>query len=218
VGAELAGKLDAIGSGSALAFVAYPLLINELGSVGSIIGMIFFLMLLTLGIDSAFAMVEAAVSGITDKWEFPKGRVVVAFCVIGFVLGLPLATGAGMHWIDIVDHWMGDVGLVTVALLQCLTVGWMFDVKKLWKYVNSVSEFRVGKWWIWFIRYLIPLCLIATLFFWFKSELTAPFTSNYATPYPTWTLWVGGWGLLIVVIIASFWLGRTSWNKRLVEE
>ena len=212
-GPELAGKMDAIGSGSSLAFIAYPLLINELGPLGSLFGVIFFIMLLTLGIDSAFAMVEAAVAGLTDKWPFPKGRAVIIFCLFGFLLGIPLALGSGSHWIDIVDHWIGDVGLVAVALLQCLVVGWFYDLKALRAFVNSVSEIRIGLWWEWFIRYLIPVCLILTLLFWFRSELSAPFGSSNNPPYPTWTLWVGGWGLTIALIVVSFLLGRTRWKK-----
>ncbi|UCE17660.1 MAG: sodium-dependent transporter [Gemmatimonadota bacterium] len=212
-GVELAGRMDAIGSGSSLAFIAYPLLINELGSLGSLFGVIFFIMLLTLGIDSAFAMVEAAVAGLTDKWPFPKGKAVIIFCFFGFLLGIPLALGSGSHWIDIIDHWIGDVGLVAVALLQCLAVGWFYDLKELRAFVNSVSEFRIGRWWEWFIRYLIPMCLILTLFFWFKGELSAPFGSSNNPPYPEWTLWVGGWGLTIALIVVSFLLGRTRWKK-----
>jgi len=207
-GAELTGQLEAIGSGSSLAFIAYPLLINQLGPIGLLFGIFFFLMLLTLGIDSAFAMVEAVVAGITDKWTFPKGKAVIIFCVIGFVLGIPLSMGSGSHWIDIIDHWIGDVGLVAVALLQCLAVGWFYDIKALRTFINSVSEFRIGIWWEWFIRYVIPVCLLATLFFWFKGELTAPFGSANNPPYPAWTLWVGGWVLTLALIVGSFILGR----------
>ena len=207
-GAELAGQLEAIGSGSSLAFIAYPLLLNELGPLGPLFGILFFLMLLTLGIDSAFAMVEAAVAGITDKWTVPKGKTAIIFCIIGFLLGIPLALGSGSHWIDIIDHWIGDVGLVAVALLQCIAVGWFLDIRALRTFVNDVSEIRVGVWWEWFIRLIIPACLMATLFFWFKGELTAPFGSGNNPPYPAWTLWVGGWGLTLVLIVGSFVLGR----------
>jgi NSS family neurotransmitter:Na+ symporter len=212
-GPELVNTLGSIGSGSSLAFIAYPLLINELGPIGSLFGVIFFIMLLTLGIDSAFAMVEAAVAGLTDKWPLPKGKAVIIFCLFGFLLGIPLALGSGSHWIDIIDHWIGDVGLVAVALLQCLAVGWFYDLKGLRTFVNSVSEIRVGIWWEWFIRYIIPLCLILTLFFWFKGELSRPFGSANNPPYPAWTLWVGGWGLTIALILGSFLLGRAKWKK-----
>ena len=212
-GETLASRVEAIGSGNSLAFIAYPLLINKLGPVGSVFGVMFFLMLLTLGIDSAFAMVEAAVAGITDKWIFPKGKAIIIFCIFGFLLGIPLTLGSGSHWIDIIDHWIGDVGLVAVALFQCLVVGWFFDLKALRTFVNSVSEIKIGLWWEWFIRFIIPICLMATLFFWFKSELSVPFGSGNTPPYPTWTLWVGGWGLTLVLIACSFLLGRTKWKK-----
>ena len=58
---------------------------------------LFFIMLLSLGIDSQFAMVETVITAVVD--EFPAlqtGRrkivVIGVFCVAMFLLGLPLCS------------------------------------------------------------------------------------------------------------------------------
>jgi len=55
---------------------------------------LFFLMLLMLGFDSQFAMVETVVTAVVDEFPVFRGKkrkvaVVGFFCVVMFLLGLP---------------------------------------------------------------------------------------------------------------------------------
>ena len=49
--------------GLGLTFVTYPTVVSLLPFAASIFGVLFFIMLLTLGIDSALSLVEAVVAG-----------------------------------------------------------------------------------------------------------------------------------------------------------
>ena len=58
---------DVVNSGPGLVFLTYPdLVLNLPGSV--LWAVIFFIMLLVLGVDSEFCNVEALVTGIVDNW------------------------------------------------------------------------------------------------------------------------------------------------------
>ena len=58
---------DVVNSGPGLVFLTYPdLVLNLPGSV--LWAVIFFVMLLVLGVDSEFCNVEALVTGIVDNW------------------------------------------------------------------------------------------------------------------------------------------------------
>jgi solute carrier family 6 amino acid transporter-like protein 5/7/9/14 len=92
-----------VNSGSGLAFVAYPRAVLTMWCP-PLWSVLFFLMLLTLGLDSMFAGVENIVSSIVD--EFPKLNrykpgVLVAVCVASFLLGLPLTCQASLGAINI---------------------------------------------------------------------------------------------------------------------
>ncbi|RKY95930.1 MAG: sodium-dependent transporter, partial [Candidatus Hydrothermota bacterium] len=58
-------------SGPELAFVTYPTIINHL-PLAPLFGILFFLMLLTLAVDSAFSMVEGGAAALIDKFHFPR--------------------------------------------------------------------------------------------------------------------------------------------------
>jgi NSS family neurotransmitter:Na+ symporter len=155
-------------------------------------------MLLTLGIDSAFSIVEAAVAGLRDKWKVSQERTTAGFCLFGFASGLIFTTGAGLYWLDIVDQWMNNYGLVIVGLAECIMIGWFYGTKKLKAYINEVSDFRVGWWWDLFIKWVTPLVLGFSLVVTLVQEFKAPYGG-----YPTWALVVGGWLIVVIILVVA---------------
>jgi NSS family neurotransmitter:Na+ symporter len=188
---------DVARGGPSLAFVVYPTAIS-LMPAAPLIGVLFFLTLLTLGIDSAFSIVEAAVAGLRDKWKVSQERTTAWFCLFGFASGLIFTTGAGLYWLDIVDQWMNNYGLVIVGLAECVMIGWFYGTKKLKAYINEVSDFRVGWWWDLFIKWVTPLVLGFSLVVTLVQEFKAPYGG-----YPTWALVVGGWLVVVLILVVA---------------
>ena len=67
---------DVVQSGPSLAFIAFPEAIAEMKSMGSavppLMSFLFFTMLLTLGLDSMFTMVETLTTAILDQFRALK--------------------------------------------------------------------------------------------------------------------------------------------------
>lgn len=190
---------DVCEGGPGLAFVVYPTALS-LMPAAPLLAAAFFLTLLTLGIDSAFSIVEGVVAGVRDKWHISQSAAAGGFCAFGFAVGLIFTTGAGLYWLDIVDHWMNNYGLVVIGLLECVVIGWFYGTKKLKTYINEVSDFRIGLWWDIFIKWITPLALGCALVVNIVQEILVPYGG-----YPRWALYVGGWGV-VAVIIAVAWI------------
>lgn len=187
--------------GPGLAFVVFPTALAKL-PYAPFFAVIFFLSLLTLGIDSAFSLVEAIIAGIRDKFKKIKKPVITAvLCVIYFLIGLIFVTHPGLVWLDIVDHWMNNYGLVVVGLLQCIAVGYFYNIEEFREMLNSRSDIKVGRWWNICVKYITPAILIYSLV---QTTITA-----YKTPYegyPIWALNVGGWGLIVLLFVLAILL------------
>lgn len=66
-----------------------------------------FITMFTLGIDSAFALVEAVNSIIHDQFpKIPISIVALIVCIAGFISGIPYTLTNGFYILDIVDHYI----------------------------------------------------------------------------------------------------------------
>ena len=193
---------DVTTSGIGLAFVTYPMAISLLPVAARFFAALFFLLLLTLGIDSAFSMTEPVVESIVDKWGMKKKYVLPAICILGFLVGLPFTTRAGLYWIDIADHFITNYGITVVGLLECIVIGYVLGAKKARSYINQVSEMQIGIWWDIFIKFLTPAFLGISLVF----QIVNLIKKGYGG-YPIWTTYIGG-GFIIVLAIAAVILAK----------
>ena len=188
--------------GPGLAFIAYPEAINMLPggpAVAGFFGVIFFLTLLMLGIDSAFSLVESNIAAFADKWQLNKRKTTVTVIIVLFLASLLFATRGGLYWLDIMDYYLTNYALLLGGLLQCLAIGWFYRPEKLREYFNPISEYQLGRWWNVMVKWVIPmvaLFLLGNNFY--RNVFVAPY-EGYESKY----LWLGGWGLLILIAVLS---------------
>ena len=202
---------EVVMSGPGLTFVAYPHIISGL-PLARIFGVLFFLMLLTLAVDSAFSLLEAATAAVKDKWGWSHRRSNLTVGILAFVLGLPMLTGAGLHILDITDHFMNSFGLTLVVLVEVLVVGWGVGARKFRNYISEHSSFNVGQWWSICIRWLIPLGILWMLF----NEIR-----DRSVPYGSFGLrnqeFLFGWLIVILLPIFGDILASARGKKKLLD-
>ncbi|MBN2461521.1 MAG: sodium-dependent transporter [Candidatus Cloacimonetes bacterium] len=204
---------EVLKGGPGLAFVTYPEIINNL-PFAKLFGILFFLMLLTLAIDSAFSLVEAIASALRDKfgWGHIRSNLIVAGSA--FTIGILITTGAGLYWLDIMDKWLEVFGLSAVVLVECLVLGWLYNIDKLRSYANAYSEVKVGRWWNFIIRFLAPIALFALII----SEAITLITQGYEG-YPVNALVMAGWRLVIILpLLAIFIAGMKKTQQEAPEK
>ncbi len=185
---------EVVKAGPSLAFITYPTIISMFPVFAPLFGILFFFMLFTLGIDSAFSLVEAVVAGVVDKYKAGRVRVMMALAFIAVIIGSFYSTRAGLFWLDTVDHFMNQYGLMTVALFEVLFVGWIIKPAQLREYVNSISEFKIGRWWDTLLRYILPVILTVLLVNWVAGLIKSSYEN-----YPRWSEFAGGWLFVLLI-------------------
>jgi NSS family neurotransmitter:Na+ symporter len=185
-------------SGIDLAFITMPLAISMTPAVPQIFGVVLFLCLWTLGIDSAFALIEGMSTALMDKFNISRVKVLAILCTVSFLAGvLVFSRGGGIYWLDMVDRAVSFYGLLISGLAACIIVGWIFGADKLREHVNAVSEIKLGRWFNWLAKLFAPIGLIFVIFWGIKTDIPA-----YGG-YPVWASTLGVWGILILMLVIA---------------
>jgi NSS family neurotransmitter:Na+ symporter len=187
----------AVESGIGLSFVVFPEALNQIWGT-ELFGAFFFLTLLTLGIDSAFSLVEAVGTVASDRFgSVPRHQLSLLVCALGFLIGIPFMLDGGIYLLDIIDHFIVNYGLVVAGLLEILAVGWVFGPEKLRTFLNEVSEIRVPALFDPLIRYVAPFALVFLLATQLLKDLSEPYGG-----YPGWAVNLG-WAAVAVPLLAG---------------
>lgn len=204
------GQLDNMtASGIGTAFIVYPqsiVLLTKSGVANAIFAFVFYFCLCTLAIDSAFSIIEGVSTAISDKFKLSHKKTTLVLCIVASIISLWFITGAGLAWLDIVDNWCNAFSLILVGILEAITIGWLFDPRKVLKEVNrNTVGFKMPAWWfVISIKFLAPLTLTG-FFIW---NLVSLFKSGgiygAADGYSLASNIIGGWLVLILCFISGF--------------
>ena len=201
------GMLDNItSSGIATAFIVYPQAIVNLTSVAWVnvaFGMIFYLMLATLAIDSAFSIVEGVSASISDKFKINPRKATLVICIVAGLISIVYATQSGLAWLDIVDNWTNQYNLIIIGILECIAIGWCFKTDKVLTQINRNSKkFRMPGWWFKSSVKVIAPVLLFGLFCWNIYTLIKQ-GGRYNSDYAFWAEVLAGWVVSALVFMAG---------------
>jgi len=178
-----------VGGGS-LVFVALPVALASFDGA-AFFSAIFFFTLFTLGIDSAFSMIEATSVVITDS-DFGRGRlsrplVAGVLCLFAFGLATLFCFDVGNYHIDVVDHWTITRGMVFIGIMETFALGWVYRIEEQVKAVgrSAVYSWVFGYWFSLFIGVFVALILAK------RVEAPDGTTLDYSDWLGADSFWVG---------------------------
>jgi len=186
--------------GLCLAFITLPEIFTVMPG-GKYFGALFFLMTLALAIGSAVSLDKAVITVISDKYpNVSENKQAFCVCFAVFAISIIFTTSAGLYYLDIVDHFITNYGLVIVGLFETIAIGWLYNPDKLRKYINERSDYKINRWcWNYSIKYFIPACMIVLIFAGLRKDFTTPYGG-----YPQWANFCFGGAPVILVLSISF--------------
>lgn len=193
------GVEEVAGAGVGLAFVVFPMAINALPSMGSIFGAVFFASLVFAGLSSSMSIVETYTAALRDKFHISRQKALNWACGISFLVSIVFATGAGLYILDIVDHFINNYGVAVLGLVEAILLGWFFNLESMREYVNPISDYHVGKWWNFCIKYITPVLLGIMTILNVIEDITNPYEG-----YPVASLIAYGVSAVLFVMVAGF--------------
>eukprot|EP00041_Stephanoeca_diplocostata_P035337 m.1241998 g.1241998 ORF g.1241998 m.1241998 type:complete len:240 (-) comp24681_c0_seq37:418-1137(-) len=180
---------DVVDGGPGLAFVAYPEAVLEIS--GSVFwSILFFSMLLTLGLDSQFGSVEAMLTvledfGFGNGWRMSTRTLVV--CGFSFVCGLIFTVNGGIYYFQLFDEFAAALPLLFITFMELVAVSWIYGVDNFIADVEAMTNRTLSRWWWYAWKWVTPFC-VGFIFIWSVIDLCISppqyTTSSEALSYP----------------------------------
>ncbi|WP_305844532.1 sodium-dependent transporter [Photobacterium leiognathi] len=156
-------------AGPGLVFVVVPQLFAEMGGIGFILALLFFIGLSVAALTSSVSLLEVVVAYLIDEKGFSRvtavnsaSIVMALLCILASLsiggLGPKLFdTGA----FDIFDLLTDKIFLAVGGMLVCLFAGWRLDRSELKKEITNDGKvsFPLFNLWYALIKYIIPVAI-----------------------------------------------------------
>ena len=158
-------------------FISLPKVFAEMGSIGSLIGAVFFVMVLFAALTSSVSIMETLVANCMDIFHTTRKKtslvigllsaaasvvICMGYNVLYFELTLP--NGQTAQLLDVMDYISNSFLMPFISLLTCIFIGWVIKPKWICDEMESSGHpFGRKKLYIVMIRYVVPV-MMAVLF------------------------------------------------------
>ncbi|XP_064418086.1 sodium- and chloride-dependent creatine transporter 1-like [Latimeria chalumnae] len=186
--------------GPSLAFIAFPKAVT-LMPMAPLWAVLFFIMLLLLGLDSLFVGLEGLITSILDllpsKYYRRNQREVAMaiICLVAFIIDLSMVTQGGIYVFYLFDYYSASgMMLLWQTFWQSVILAWVYGAERFMDditYMIGYRPFFLLKW-CWLI---ITPCVCTCIFF-FHLISYRPLT------YPWWVEAIG-WCLSLISMLCT---------------
>uniref|UniRef100_G3NXK8 Transporter n=1 Tax=Gasterosteus aculeatus aculeatus TaxID=481459 RepID=G3NXK8_GASAC len=187
--------------GTGLAFIVFTEAITKMPG-SPVWSVLFFIMLLCLGLSTLFGNIEGVVVPLKDLNVFPKKwphEILTGItCIAAFFICFLFALHSGIYWVTLFDNFAGSVPLLTIGLFEMIAVVYIYGIDRF----NEDVEFMVGHkpsiFWQITWRFISPLIVLVILIFYLVTQVqkeptylvwdpkSDEFPSLASVPYPAW--------------------------------
>ncbi len=149
-----------------LSFIAYPEILATF-KYSAFFSIIFFLMIINLGLDSGFGGLEAIYTALADEFPLIKKYRKSFMALIHVLLcigSLPTVTNGGMYLVTFLDTFSTSLTVMFIVFFEAVSVTWFYGLDKF--SVNIHQMFKVNPHMFWKLcwKYISPLIIISLFF------------------------------------------------------
>lgn len=166
------GDEAALKTGPTLMFITLPKVFDSMAG-GTVMGAVFFILVLFAALTSAISLMETVVSIFVDWTKKSRSFITVCVTVYTILMAIPSSLGFGV-WsgfninglsiLDFFDFISNSVLMPIVALLTCIFIGFVVKPKVITDEVESSAQrFKSKTLYIILIKYISPVLLVLIL-------------------------------------------------------
>lgn len=170
------GSGDAVAqnAGPALMFNILPQVFESMGGAATVVGCVFFVLVIFAALTSSISLVETCTSILQDGARISRRKAItivsVFLVVMGVVVNLGYSSlsfieplGPGTSMLDFLDFISNSVLMPIVAILTCVFVGWVLKPKTIIDEVRRSAKFALAPAWTVMIKFIAPVLVAVVL-------------------------------------------------------
>lgn len=168
---------EGMASGPSLMFISLPKVFQAMGGVGTIIGLIFFIMVAFAALTSCISILETLVANCMEIFHTTRKKTCLVIGLLSagaaavicmgynlFYFELPLPNGQTAQLLDVMDYISNSFLMPFISLLTCILVGWVIRPEWIIEEMEaSGHRFSRKKMYSFMIKYMTPV-MMAILF------------------------------------------------------
>lgn len=194
-----------------LVFVVYPEILTSIRGA-PFLSILFFLMLLNLGLDSVFAGAESVYTAISDEFPILAQRPRLSrACVVlvPFLISIPTLTHGGKLVVHFMDFFGTSPSIMFIVLCELIATMWLYGIDRFSDNVEMMTGHRPSLYWRITCRYIAPVILLILYVCSFIQFDSAEFAS-FGKGNTALKVSIAGWSLntistLPIPIYACWW-------------
>jgi len=199
-----------------LAFIAMPLVFNQLpggATIAGLAGLMWFGLLFFAGITSSVAMATPALGFMEENfgWSRKKGALVLG--VLAALLGLLHVLYNTRGFLDEWDYWAGTFGLVILALLETVLFVWVFGPENMWRELHEGATIRIPRFFKFVLTYVTPVFLLVMLVWWTVQD-AIPILLLHDKPQSEHMVRWASRAVMLAILLGQLYLIKLAWARR----
>lgn len=149
-----------------LAFIAYPETIAKFDFMPQFFSFIFFFMLFLFCVGSNMGMASCIMTVIRDRYpEIKCWKIVIGIVTCGAIIGSFYTTPGGQFLINLLDFYGASFVALILAIIELLTVSWIYGVDRFCKDIEFMLERKTGLYWRICWKFITPAIMIGILIY-----------------------------------------------------
>ncbi len=144
-----------------LGFNTLPVVFAHMGSVGNLVGAVWFFMLFLAAITSSISMYQPSLAFFQEALGWTRKRatmLMVSICIVGSFLVMYFSRG-GIFW-STLDNWVGTFLIFILAMVQIICFSWIFGVDRGLKEAHHGALITIPPFYRFVLKYVTPTYLL----------------------------------------------------------
>ncbi|KAJ7322583.1 hypothetical protein JRQ81_018870 [Phrynocephalus forsythii] len=162
--------------GTGLAFIVYSEAIKNM-EASQLYSVLYFIMLLMLGIGSLLGNTAAILTPLTDSKfltsHVPREVLSGGVCFISCIIGLAFTMEAGNYWFNIFNDYAATLSLLLIVLVETIAVCYVYGLKRFQKVLGAMTGHEPSWYWKIMWAFVSPVLIVSLFIFYITDYIRA---------------------------------------------